>query len=216
MAKLTLVIASQNYSSWSLRPWIAMRAAEIPFEEIVIPLDQPDTASRIGEYSAAGLVPVLLDGDTTIWESLAILEYLAEKFPEKDLWPEGEVARATARAVSAEMHGGFNALRQQCPMNCRRTYETFELSPEVLRDADRVQSLWQDCRNRYGGSGAFLFGAFGNADAMFAPVVSRFLTYGFPLDDVAHAYVNAVTNHPAMQDWLKVAATEPQIDKYEL
>ncbi len=215
MARFTLVVGSKNYSSWSLRGWIGARQAGIDFEEVSIPLHGSSTRERILRYSPGGLVPVLMDDGVTIWESLAILEYLAEAVPKKNLWPADVAARAHARAISAEMHAGFTALRQACPMNCRRRYDTFDLTPETRADSDRIAALWQDCRERFGSGGDFLFGGFTNADAMYAPVVSRFVTYGVPLDPVNQAYVDAVMALPSMQEWYAAAAAEPVIDKYE-
>ena len=176
---LQLVIGNKNYSSWSFRPWLAMKVARIPFEETVIPLDTPDFKSRITALSGAGKVPVLIDGDTCVWESLAILEYLAEKFPEAGLWPQDAQARAHARAISAEMHAGFQPLRRQLPMNMRRPVKPQRLEADAETDVQRIEAIWSHCRARFGqGGGPFLHGAFGAADAMYAPVVSRFHTYG--------------------------------------
>ena len=176
---LQLVIGNKNYSSWSFRPWLAMKVARIPFEETVIPLDTPDFKSRITALSGAGKVPVLIDGDTCVWESLAILEYLAEKFPEAGLWPQDAQARAHARAISAEMHAGFQPLRRQLPMNMRRPVKPQRLEADAETDVQRIEAIWSHCRTRFGqGGGPFLHGAFGAADAMYAPVVSRFHTYG--------------------------------------
>ncbi len=215
MDSLTLVIGSKNYSSWSLRAWLGLRAQGIPFEEILIPLDTHGTAERIRAQSAAGLVPVLKDGPVTVWESLAILEYAAERFPEKDLWPVDREARALARSVSHEMHAGFAALRETCTMNCRRRYDSFGLDADTRSDVARIVDIWALCRSKYGTGGAFLFGAFSNADAMYAPVESRFVTYGVELDAGARAYTDAVMAHPAMQEWLAAGEDEPVIEKYE-
>ena len=216
MARFTLVVGSKNYSSWSLRAWIGARATGIEFDEVVVPLDTATTRESLLSHSPAGLVPVLKDGAITIWESLAILEYLAEAAPEKHLWPADVPARAHARTVSLEMHAGFMALRQACPMNCRKRCETFELTAETRADVERISALWRDCRTRFGGGGEFLFGAFTNADAMYAPVVSRFVTYGVALDPPNQAYADAVMALPAMQDWISAGAAEPVIDKYEI
>lgn len=215
MALYTLVIGSKNYSSWSMRAWIGLRHAGIEFDEIAIPLDASDTRERILAHSAAGLVPVLKDGGVTVWDSLAILEYVAENHPEKHLWPEDAAARAHARSISQEMHAGFGALRQACPMNCRRRFESFDLSPEVEADIARIQAIWAECRERYAEGGDFLFGHFTNADAMFAPVASRFMTYGVTLDATSRAYVDTLVAHPPMHEWCEAAALEPVIEKYE-
>ena len=175
---LQLVIGNKNYSSWSFRPWLAMKVARIAFEETVIPLDAPDFKSRLTALSGAGKVPVLIEGDTRVWESLAILEYLAEKFPEASLWPRDAQARAHARAISAEMHAGFQALRRELPMNMRRPVKPHPLAVDAAADVARIEAIWSDCRRRFGQGGPFLYGAFGAADAMYAPVVSRFHTYG--------------------------------------
>lgn len=211
-----LVIANKAYSSWSLRPWLLLKHAGIPFEEIRIPLKMPDSAEKIAHYSKAGKVPVLLDGDLTVWESLAICEYAAECYPEKKLWPEDRAARAAARAASHEMHAGFQDLRQQMPMNARRQYAGQGMTPEVGRDIERMTELWEDCRSRYGKDGDFLFGRFSIADAMFAPVCVRFTAYDPPLETSARAYVKTIMGLPAMQEWVKDAREEKEvIEAYE-
>jgi glutathione S-transferase len=209
MATLHLVIGNKNYSSWSLRPWMALSMAHIPFEETVIPLDQPQTKKRISEHSAAGRVPVLHHGKLTVWESLAILEYLAEIFPEKKLWPEGKAARAAARSAASEMHCGFAALRNACPMNLRRPRNTVALSEAVKADIARIDALWRECRKDHSRKGKFLFGAFCNADAMFAPVVTRFDTYDIKVSSESRAYMEAVLATQAFQAWKKAALEEP-------
>src|SRR4051794_35987064 len=173
----TLVIGNKNYSSWSLRPWIAMKVCGIGFDETVIPLYEPASRERILEVSPTGKVPALIDGDIRVWESLAILDYLAERHPGAGLWPKDQAARAHARSVAAEMHAGFAALRRHCPMNMRRPVKARELTAEAAADVARIDHLWTQCRTRFGAGGPFLFGAFGAADAMFAPVVSRLHTY---------------------------------------
>jgi len=175
---LKLIIGNKNYSSWSFRPWIAMKVAGIPFEEEVISLDAKDFKARVTKVSGTGKVPALADGDIHVWESLAILEYLAEKFPQAGLWPADPAARAKARAVAAEMHAGFVPLRRLLPMNMWRPVMKRELTPEAQANVDRIGAIWTDCRARFGAGGAFLCGGFGAADAMYAPVVSRFVTYG--------------------------------------
>ena len=202
MANPVLVIGSKNYSSWSLRPWLAMAANGAAFDEVVIHLQKPDTARRIREHSPAGRVPILKDGAIVVWESLAILEYLAEKHPDWQLWPADRAARAQARVVSNEMHAGFRGLR---------------IGADARPDIDRVLQIWRDARNLHGrpAGGDFLFGRFGAADAMYAPVVTRFLTYGVQLDPVTQAYCEAVIALPAMQAWTRDAAAEPEIAIYE-
>src|SRR6202030_2914832 len=179
---LKLVIGNKNYSSWSMRPWLALRANNIDFEEVLIPLYTGEAdKKRILDVSLAGKVPVLIDGDVTVWDSLAIIEYLAERFPEKRLWPQDRTQRAHARSVSAEMHSGFAALRNECGMNLHRPVGAIALSREAHADIARIQQIWTECRERYGKLGPFLFGNFSGADAMFAPVVHRFRIYAIPV-----------------------------------
>jgi glutathione S-transferase len=208
---LLLVIGNKNYSSWSLRPWIAMKVAGIPFEERLVPLNAADFKERIGDVSATGKVPALADGETHVWESLAILEYLAEKFPQARLWPQDLKARAHARAIAAEMHAGFGALRRHFPMNLRRPIKPREPIPEAQNDIRRIEVLWTDCRTRFGGGGPFLFGAFGAADAMFAPVVSRFQTYAIVLGPPVRAYMDAMLSLSAWAEWRAAAEKEPWV-----
>lgn len=216
MNSLTLIIANKNYSSWSMRPWLSLKVAGIPFEEIVIPLAEEETASRIARHSPSGKVPLLKDGDLAIWESLAIIEYLHERYPGASIWPPSPPARAVARAVSAEMHAGFAALRSQLPMNVRAMRPPAPLSADVAGDVKRIRALWQDCRARFGEGGPFLFGSFCAADAMYAPVVSRFRTYGVELDAPDRAYCDAILALPAVQEWFEAAAAEPwAIGKYD-
>jgi glutathione S-transferase len=205
---LKLVIASKNYSSWSLRPWLALAHHKIPFEEVVIPLDQPDTKSRIAQYSPAGKVPILVDGKDTIWESLAILEHLNERFPELKLWPNEPSARAHARAIAAEMHGGFAALRQNCPMNIKRKKKR-DLAPAVQDDIKRITQIWRGARERFGAGGDYLFGAFSAADCMYAPVATRISSYEIDVDAVSAAYVSAIYRLPAFVAWRDAAVVEP-------
>lgn len=204
---LTLVIGNKNYSSWSLRPWLALRHAGLPFEEVLIPLDQPDTAQRLSEESPSGLVPVLREEELTVWDTLAICERAAELAPEAGLWPSDDKARAVARSVAAEMHSGFSALRSACPMNIRRR-SSYVMSDAVSRDVDRITAVWRDCRTRFGEGGPFLFGSFTNADAMYAPVCTRFRTYSLPEDSLTTDYIDAVHDHPAMRDWTEAARNE--------
>jgi glutathione S-transferase len=208
---LTLVIANKAYSSWSLRPWIALKTIGVPFEEILIPLDEPDTKRRILQHSPAGKVPILIDGEVRIWESLAILEYLAEQFPAAQLWPVDRAARAHARAVASEMHAGFAPLRQHYPMNVRKRIGNRPPTAEVQANIERIQSMWRECRERHSRLGPFLFGRFTAADAMYAPVVSRFETYAVPVDPTVRAYMDAVLGLPAFRDWIDAAAREPWV-----
>lgn len=210
MADLHLVIGNKSYSSWSLRPWIAMKAQGLTFRETVIGLQRPETTAEIQKYSAAGKVPVLIHGDITVWESLAIIDYLADMFPEKPWWPKAPAARALARAAAAEMHAGFSNLRNHMTMNLRVFVPTKSRPDPVNADIARIAALWNECRSRAGKDGPFLFGAFSNADAMYAPVVTRFKTYGVipTLDPVAQAYCEAVLAFPAMKEWYAGAAAE--------
>ncbi|CAN5593487.1 glutathione S-transferase family protein [soil metagenome] len=221
MAEFTVVIGNKNYSSWSLRGWLMARIAGIEFEEIVIPLDLPETQAAIRKHSPSGRVPVLLHRGLAVWESLAIAEYLNDLKPEAGLWPPSAAARAHARSISTEMHAGFMELRNNMPMNIRASYPGKGLTPAVRIEIERITSMWRDCRKRFSGAfqkdDGFLFGAFGAADAMFAPVVTRFRTYGVKLDTDSDAYCNAVLAHPAMKEWIDAAKHEPWlIASYEL
>ena len=209
---LTLVIGNKNYSSWSMRPWIALKAAGIPFSEIVIPLytDAADK-QRILDVTKSGKVPALVDGDITVWDSLAIIEYLAERFPDAQLWPKDRAARAHARSVCAEMHSGFMALRNECGMNIHRPVASKKLSEDAQSNIARVQQIWTDCRARYGGEGPYLFGAFTGADAMFAPVVHRFRTYDVGVSQPVRDYMNAMLANPAFAKWTEDALAETLI-----
>jgi glutathione S-transferase len=211
MGDMTLVIGNKNYSSWSLRPWLAMKMAGLDFREVVIPLYEGDYKKKILKYSPAGKVPILVDGPVTVWDSLAILEYLAEKFSEKNLWPTDKTIRAHARAISCEMHSGFMALRKECPMDIRKDPENKILSDQARIDVGRIQAIWSDTRRQYGQKGDFLFGKFTIADAMFAPVVFRFRTYGIQLDATARAYSGAMLGLPALQEWIQAAQEEPYV-----
>ena len=215
MAALKLAIGNKNYSSWSMRPWLALRANDIPFVETVIPLytDQADK-DKILAFSRAGKVPVLVDGDITVWDSLAIIEYLAEKFPDKKLWPADRAARAHARAISAEMHSGFASLRNECGMNLDRPVGAVPLSQETRENIARVQEIWSGCLQRYGGP--FLFGAFSGADAMYGPVVHRFRTYAIEVSPVVRRYMEAMQAQPAFQQWTRDGLAETIIiEKFE-
>jgi glutathione S-transferase len=211
---LTLILGNKNYSSWSLRPWIAMTVAGIPFEEKVIPLYEPDSCEQIVRYSPAGKVPVLIDGDQRVWESLAILEHLADKFPDAKLWPADTGARSHARVIASEMHAGFVALRRACPMNMWLPPKPRPQSDEVMAAVARIEALWRDSRARFGNGGPFLFGAFGAADAMYAPVVARFYTYGIAVSDTARAYMEAVMALPAWAAWCAAGLKEPWIMRH--
>jgi glutathione S-transferase len=205
---LHLVIGNKNYSSWSFRPWLAMKVAGIAFEETVISLEAQDFKARVTAVGGAGKVPVLIDGETRVWESLAILEYLAEKFPAAALWPKDAGARAQARTVAAEMHAGFVPLRRLLPMNVWRPVKPRALDDGSKTDVARIDTIWRDCRARYGAAGPFLFGAFGAADAMYAPVVWRFHTYAVEVSDTARGYMRAVMALPAWSEWRDAARRE--------
>jgi glutathione S-transferase len=210
---LTLIIGNKNYSSWSFRPWIAMKVAGIAFDEKVVPLYERGSREQVLQYSPVGKVPVLVDGDQRIWESLAILEYLAEKFPKANLWPRDPRARSHARVVATEMHAGFQPLRKSCPMNLWLPVKSRQQPEEVMDNVRRIESLWADCRARFGQGGPFLFGPFGAADAMYAPVVSRLHSYGIRVGDVACAYMDAVMALPAWEEWRTAALKETWILK---
>ena len=212
---LTLVIGNKNYSSWSMRPWLALAHHKVPFEEIVINIYADDAKKRILEHSPAGKVPILKDGNVTIWDTLAILEYLADKFPGLHLWPKDPAMRAHARSVSAEMHSGFQALRQATPMNLKRVPRPIELNEDVKADVVRVEAIWNDCRMRYGKQGHFLFGEFSAADCMYAPVATRFRNYDVPVDLVASAYVDTIHTLPAFERWRDAGLKEAWTAHYD-
>lgn len=207
---LKLVIGDHNKSSWSLRPWLAAKQACLPFEEIAIRLDRPETRDDILRYSPSGKLPCLIDEDgderVIVWESLAICEYLAELAPA--LWPAGRAARAEARAVSAEMHSGFAALRQHMTMDIRASRRGQARTPEVGRDIARIVQIWQNCRSCYAAAGPFLFGTFSVADAMFAPVVWRFVTYGVGVPPASREWLETMLSLPAMREWQGAALAE--------
>ena len=203
---LRLIIGNKNYSSWSLRPWLALKGAGIAFEETVISLDAPDFKVRVTALSGAGRVPVLIDGDVRVWESLAILEYLAEKFPNAGLWPKDAGARAHARAIACEMHAGFQPLRRRLPMNVARPVKPLALDDGGASDVARIDAIWSGCRAKFGGP--FLFGRFGAADAMYAPVVWRFHTYAVEVSAASRAYMRAVMALPAWIEWRDAARRE--------
>jgi len=217
VSELTLVIGNKNYSSWSLRPWLAMRQADIPFTEKLIPLFGPDWPKPVEGISPTLKVPVLIDGETKVWESLAILEYLTERFPDAGLWPDDAGARAMARTVAAEMHAGFTALRGHMPMNLKKSLPGKGRGEGVDDDVRRVTEIWRQCRETYGAGGPFLFGRFSNADAMFAPVVTRLDTYGVEMDAVSRKYVDTILGLSTFQEWLAAAKAEPwTIDEDEV
>ena len=209
MSDYTLIIGNKNYSSWSLRPWLAMKVAGIEFDEQMILLFDDDWKANIAAVSPNKCVPVLQHGDTTVWETLAILEYLAERHPDKGLWPADTKARAMARCISSEMHAGFTSLRGNMPMNIRRLTPGKGMGPGVAEDIARICEIWNDCRATYGAGGDFLFGSFTIADAMFAPVVNRLTNFAVELDDVSAAYRDAVLALPDMIAWSDAGRAEP-------
>jgi glutathione S-transferase len=211
--KLQLVIGNKNYSSWSMRPWVLLREAQIPFDEIALKFGEKDgalTVPGIEKYSAAGKVPVLLIDGEPVWDSLAIAETVAERFPDRQLWPADAKARAYARCVCAEMHSGFPALRGKMPMNIRNRYPGKGLTPESRRDIDRVLALWADCRGRFGASGKMLFGRFSIADAFYAPVVMRFHAYAVEVPRAAQDYCDAVQALASVREWCQAARRETE------
>ncbi len=213
---MQLVIGNKNYSSWSMRPWLLLKHFDLAFEETRIPLFQEGYVERLAEYSPSLKVPVLIDGDLTIWESLAICEYVAENYLEGKGWP-GELKRkALCRAYCNEMHGGFFAIRNELPMNCR-AQKSLELSPAVLREVQRVDALWSEARRDSAKEGDYLFGEFSIADCMFAPMVMRFATYKVPVSEPGRLYMQAIKAHPAVREWCLAAAAEVEVLKdYEV
>lgn len=222
---LKLIIGNKNYSSWSLRAWLATKQSGLGFEEIVVPMggeawDELKAgnldAARGGTQPSRGKVPILWDGDAVVWDSLAILEYLADKVGRDRFWPKDEAARATARAMVAEMHSSFQALRSECPMNVRRRFEGFVPSQACRGDILRILGLWAEARSRFGGGGPFLFGTFGAADVFYAPVVSRFISYQIGVPGFAAAYMQAIWEHEWMQGWIAASENEEWvIEQYE-
>ena len=209
MNHFQLAIANKNYSSWSLRAWLALTHFQIPFEETLIPLDQKDTAQNIQQISPSGFVPALrVNNQFTVWDSLAICEFLAETFPEKALWPRDLKARSWARSISHEMHSGFQALRQNLPMKCHLVLNEFDFS-SAARDINRIQALWTECLMAHQQEGPYLFGGFSIADCMYAPVILRFRSYAVPLAASNQHYYETMLANPALQSWLQGASAEP-------
>ena len=211
---MKLAIGTKAYSSWSLRPWILLKAHDIAFEEDLIPLDTPEFRPRVNAYHAGSTVPILVDGDVTVWESLAIMEYIADRFPEKAIWPKDINARAFARVIANEMHAGFRGLRGACPMNLRKRYAEMDRGELVAKDVARSTAILKQSIERFGkpsGQGPFLFGAFTAADAMYAPLVSRFQTYSIKVDPVIRSYMDAIFDHPAFVEWYKASMENMQI-----
>ncbi|MGL5363011.1 MAG: glutathione S-transferase family protein [Bosea sp. (in: a-proteobacteria)] len=212
---MKLVVGNKCYSSWSLRPWLLMRALNLPFEEVLLPfgptMDDPTWKAKLAAYTPGGKVPALVDGTTQVWESLAIVEYLAEAFPQAGVWPKDKAARAFARCIASEMHAGFNGIRGACPMNLGKRYASRDRGSRVAADVARLSSIWNEARANYGKGGPFLFGAFSAADAMFAPVATRIRTYGITVDAVSEAWIEAIHSHPAFVEWRDAALNEPWI-----
>jgi glutathione S-transferase len=208
-----LYIGNKVYSSWSMRPWIVMKAKGIAFEERLVQLRAADFPAHVKTFSPSGKVPCLVDGDVTVWDSLAIMEYLAEHAPEKGIWPSNAKARAHARAISAEMHAGFQPLRQACPMAITQRFAAKPVSADVAANVTRIIAIWKEARAKFGASanGQFLYGEFSAADGMYAPVVSRFHSYSIDVDAVSQAYMDAMRTHPAYQAWVAGAAAEPWV-----
>jgi glutathione S-transferase len=209
--KPKLIIGNKNYSSWSLRPWLLMREAGIDFDEHRILLDVDSTAAEIAAFNAGKTVPILQLDDVTVWDSLAIAETVAERWPEKKLWPDEPMQRAYARSICAEMHAGFQELRERMPMNCRAMGRKVSLPDALTDDIDRVIAIWSDCHNRFSGDSGWLFGRFSVADAMYAPVVLRLRTYGINLPESAGFYPHRVLESEAMQEWLAAAECEVEV-----
>jgi glutathione S-transferase len=209
--QIKLIIGNKNYSSWSLRSWFLLTEAGIEFEEYRICLDVDNTAAEIARFSPSGQVPVLMLGEQPVWDTLAIAETVAERWPDKELWPSDPAARAHARCVSAEMHAGFPTLREAMPMNCRAMGRKVSLPDALAADIDRVLDIWSDCHRRYESQGNWLFGRFSVADAMFAPVVLRFRTYGINLPDSASNYPRRLLESESIQSWLAAAESEVEV-----
>jgi len=216
MASYSIILGNKNYSSWSLRAWLMLKATGVDFTETVIPLYESRSKEKLLAHSETGLVPVLKHGEVTVWDSLAIGEYLAEQFPESGLWPNDTSERAHARSISAEMHAGFAALRDNMPMDIRAFHPDHTTSADVERDIRRITDIWNKCRACVSGNEPFLFGSFSIADAMFAPVASRFRTYATRLDPISQAYIDALHKWPPMAEWIEAGIAEPYtIDSYQ-
>lgn len=205
---LKLVIANKNYSSWSLRPWLVLKAFGIPFEEIIIPLRQPDSRARVLEYSPSGKVPALICDGETVWDSMAIIETLADRHPELAIWPRDMKARGHARAIANEMHSGFQTMRQTCPMDLGKRYATPEITAPLQANIDRIETVWSEARERYGSGGPYLYGAFGAADAVYAPIVTRIQSFNLPVKPETRHYMDAILTHPDFVAWRDAAMKE--------
>lgn len=211
MNNFELIIGNKAYSSWSLRPWLVLKQLGMDFAETRVPLYVHGYKEELLKHAPSGKVPILKHGTVTVWDSLAICEYLAELFPDAELWPRPAALRALARSVSAEMHSGFAAIRGAMPFNCRARGRHVPLTAEVQKEIDRVQALWRDCRAQHGKGGPWLFGRFSIADAMYIPVASRFITYSVPLEGAALAYAETALDHPAVREWIATAQQETEV-----
>ncbi|MCW8853432.1 MAG: glutathione S-transferase family protein [Gammaproteobacteria bacterium] len=211
MSKLTLIIGNKNYSSWSLRPWVFLKQKQIAFDEKRVALFTQTTDKELAEYNSDSKVPVLKDGDLVIWDSLSILEYIAEKYPHVNGWPVEQDARAFARSVSCEMHSSFFSVRNELPMNCRKKFKNIQLSSDAEREIERIRNLWRQCRTQFGQQGKWLFGEYSIADAMFAPVALRFAGYGISLDGIEADYVTCVLNQACIINWIEAGKKEKEV-----
>ena len=211
MSKLMLIIGNKNYSSWSLRPWIFLRHHQIGFEEKRVPLFLETTADELAEYNSDFKVPILKDGELVVWDSLSILEYVSEAYLNNNGWPVERNARSVARSISTEMHSSFFNVRNELPMNCRKTFENIKLSQGAVREIERIKQLWRRCRSKYGENGEWLFGDYSIADAMFAPIALRFKGYSVPLSGVEEKYVESVMKHPGIVEWVEAGKLETEV-----
>lgn len=211
MTNLTLVIGNKNYSSWSLRPWVLMKHFNVEFTEKRIPLSTSSTMQELSSYPSDYKVPILQDGDLIVWDSLAIAEYISEKYLDNRGWPAVEKARAEARSISAEMHSSFVNIRTEMPMNCRRTISPISLSEQALQEVERIKALWEQCRSKYASQGDWLFGEYSIADAMFAPIVLRFMSYAIPVSGQVEGYIETVLNQPSIIGWIEAGRAEKEV-----
>ena len=211
MTVLTLIFGNKNYSSWSLRPWVLMKHYQINFTEKRVALFTETTNAELSEYGSDFKVPVLKDGDLIVWDTLAILEYVSEKYLKGKGWPSDEKARAVARSVSAEMHSSFINVRNELPMNCRKKFNDIKLSADAEREVERIKTLWRDCRNKFGSEGEWLFGKYSIADAMYSPIALRFEGYNIPLQGIEADYVKSVLNQPCILEWIEAGKQEKEI-----
>jgi len=211
MPNLTLIIGNKNYSSWSLRPWIFLKQSQIEFAEKRVALFTETTNQELSEYNSDFKVPILKDGSLLVWDSLAILEYVSEKYLDSGGWPQDSNARAVARSISCEMHSSFSNVRNEMPMNCRKKFQKIELSSAALKEIDRIKDLWRQCRSQFGANGEWLFGDYTIADAMYAPIALRFYGYSIPLTGVEETYIQSVLRQPGIIDWIEAGKAETEI-----